>query len=210
MTMGEYIRELRLQAELTQEELGQKLNPPVNRAAVNKWETNQVENIKRTHIEQMSKMFHVRPSVLMCFSDPVPADALPVEDVVPIKVLGRVAAGEPISAVEDVIGQVSVPKSYGNSSDLFALKIKGDSMSPRIQEGDTVIVRKQSDAESGQIVIALVNGDEAVCKRLQKYAEGISLISLNPQYEPMTFTKKDIKNKPVKIIGRVIENRQSY
>ena len=67
MTMGEYIRKLRKEHDLTQDELGQKLNPPVNRAAINKWETGQVENIKRTHIEQMSKIFGVKPSELMCF-----------------------------------------------------------------------------------------------------------------------------------------------
>ena len=67
MTMGEYIRELRCSLDLTQEELGQKLVPPVNRAAVNKWEKGLVENIKRTHIEQLAKMFGVTPSELMCF-----------------------------------------------------------------------------------------------------------------------------------------------
>ena len=93
----------------------------------------------------------------------------------------------------------------GNGS--IKLTLAGDNT---FQEGDVVIVRKQSDAESGDIVIALVNGNEAVCKRLQKYAEGLSLISLNPNYEPMTFTKKDIKEKPVRIIGKVIENRQQF
>lgn len=210
MTMGNYIKELRLEKEWTQDELGQKLNPPVNKSAVNKWEKGQVENIKKTHIEQMSKFFGVRPSQLMCFNEPVIEGAFPIEESVPIPILGKVAAGEPILAVENQIGTVNVDHSKTIGSELFGLRIKGDSMSPRIQEGDIVIVRKQSDADSGDIVIALVNGDEAVCKRLQKYADGLSLISLNPQYEPMTFTKKDIKDKPVKIIGRVIENRQQY
>lgn len=67
MTMGEYIKLLRKNCDLTQEELGQKLSPPVNRAAINKWETGQVENIKRSYIEQMSKLFDVKPSELMCF-----------------------------------------------------------------------------------------------------------------------------------------------
>lgn len=67
MTMGEYIRQLRKNNDMTQEELGQKLDPPINRAAINKWETGQVENIKRSYIEQMSRLFHVRPCELMCF-----------------------------------------------------------------------------------------------------------------------------------------------
>lgn len=74
MTMGEYIKKLRTGNNIygrkwSQEELGAALNPPVNRAAVNKWETGMVENIKRTHIQQLATMFGVTPSELMCFDD---------------------------------------------------------------------------------------------------------------------------------------------
>lgn len=69
MTMGMYIKHLREEMHLSQEELGQSLNPPVNRAAINKWETGQVENIKRTHIQQLAKKFGVKPCELMCFDD---------------------------------------------------------------------------------------------------------------------------------------------
>lgn len=67
MTMGMYIKTLREELHMSQEELGQRLEPKVNRAAVNKWETGQVENIKRCHIQQMSKIFGVPPTELMCF-----------------------------------------------------------------------------------------------------------------------------------------------
>lgn len=69
MTMGTYIKQLREEMGISQEELGKSLNPPVNRAAVNKWETGQVENIKRTHIQQLAKKFGVSPCELMCFDD---------------------------------------------------------------------------------------------------------------------------------------------
>ena len=69
MTMGTYIKQLREEMGIYQEELGRSLNPPVNRAAVNKWETGQVENIKRTHIQQLAKKFGVSPCELMCFDD---------------------------------------------------------------------------------------------------------------------------------------------
>lgn len=69
MTMGTYIKQLREEMGISQEELGRSLNPPVNRAAVNKWETGQVENIKRTHIQQLAKKFGVSPCELMCFDD---------------------------------------------------------------------------------------------------------------------------------------------
>ena len=74
-------------------------------------------------------------------------------------------------------------------------------------EGDVVIVRQQEDAESGDIVIAMVNGNDATCKRLMKYAGGIGLLSLNQKYDPMMFSDSDIENKPVRIIGKVVELR---
>lgn len=92
-----------------------------------------------------------------------------------------------------------------HTGDFFGLRIKGDSMSPRISEGDVVIVRQQNDAESGDIVIVLVNGESATCKRLMKYKDGISLISFNPMYNPMTFSNDEIKSKQIKIIGKVVE-----
>ena len=124
-----------------------------------------------------------------------------------IPVVGSVAAGTPIFAEENYIGSEEISEELASTGEFFGLKIKGDSMSPRIMEGDTVIVRKQDDAESGDIVIVLINGDSATYKRLMKYQEGISLISFNPAYEPMTFSNKDIMEKPVRIIGKVVENR---
>lgn len=69
MTMGQMIKYYREEIQLSQEELGQSLDPPVNRAAVNKWETGQVENIKRTHIQQLARKFGITPCELMCFDD---------------------------------------------------------------------------------------------------------------------------------------------
>lgn len=127
-----------------------------------------------------------------------------------IPVLGEVAAGTPIWAEENYIGYEEISEELSKSGDYFGLKIKGDSMSPRISEGDTVIIKQQDDAESGDIVIVLINGDSATCKRLMKYKDGISLISLNPAYEPMIFSNQEIKDKPIRIIGKVVENRQKY
>ena len=79
-----------------------------------------------------------------------------------------------------------------------------------MSEGDIVIVRQQDDAESGEIVIVTVNGTDATCKRLRKYRDGIELISNNPSYEPIFYTNEEIENKPVKIIGRVVELRAKF
>ena len=129
---------------------------------------------------------------------------------VTINVLGRVAAGIPIEAVTDIIDTEEITEEMARTGAFFGLQIKGDSMEPKISDGDIVIVRQQDDAESGEIVIATVNGDEATCKRLRKYRDGIELISNNPSYEPMFFSNEEIEQKPVKIIGRVVELRAKF
>lgn len=133
------------------------------------------------------------------------------ENTTRIKVLGKVAAGVPRYMQDEyVIGYEDVSNDMIKDDTVFGLEINGDSMSPRILKGDIVIVREQNDAESGDVVIVTINGDEATCKRLMKYADGISLISFNPAYEPMTFSNKEIEEKPVRIIGKVIENRSKF
>lgn len=127
-----------------------------------------------------------------------------------IPVLGTVAAGIPISAVEDILDYEEIDSSWKNQGEFFALRIKGDSMQPKIDDGDVVIVRQQSDANSGDTVIALVNGDDATCKKLQKTDNGIMLVSTNPNYLPMFFTNEEIVTKPVVILGKVVELRSKF
>lgn len=137
-------------------------------------------------------------------------DTVPIESSYTIPVLGRVAAGYGKEAVEEVIGQIEISPALAAKGDYFGLLIKGDSMIPTLYDGDTVIVQRVDDAESGDLVIALVNGHDATCKRLQKYAEGIALIPQNPVYEPMRFTESEIDTTPVKILGKVIEMRRKF
>ena len=127
-----------------------------------------------------------------------------------IPVLGTVAAGIPISAVEDILDYEEVPQSWENQGEFFGLKIKGDSMKPDINNGDTVIVRQQSTANNGDVVIALVNGDDATCKKFEKLDNGIMLISNNSEYSPMYFSNEEVVTKPVVIIGRVVELRRKF
>lgn len=129
---------------------------------------------------------------------------------VAINVLGRVAAGIPINAITEIIDTEEISEDLAKTGDFFALKIKGDSMEPRIVDGDVVIVKQQEDADSGDIVIAMVNGYDATCKRLVKYATSIALVSLNSKYEPMMFTMDEVETKPVRIIGKVVELRGKF
>lgn len=159
--------------------------------------------------------FRTKEEMFQHFSDvcDIPAlqsDVFRLEKGMKIPVLGDVAAGTPIFAEENHIGSEEISQELASTGEFFALRIHGDSMSPRISEGDIVIVRQQDYAETGDIVIVLINGDSATCKRLVKYQEGITLISFNPSYEPMKYSNKEIIDKPIKIIGKVVENRQKY
>lgn len=127
-----------------------------------------------------------------------------------IAVLGTVPAGVPIAAIEDILDYEEIPKSWENQGEFFGLKIKGDSMYPTLENGDVVIVRKQSTADNGDTVIAMVNGDDATCKRYERFENGIMLIPNNNAYTPTFYTNEDIQSLPVTIIGKVVELRRKF
>ena len=127
-----------------------------------------------------------------------------------VPVLGHVAAGIPIEAVEDILDYEEISQAMASQGEHFALKIKGDSMEPRIKDGDVVIVRKQDHADNGDIAVVLVNGDEATVKRIKKRPAGLLLSPFNPSYEPMLYSNEDIAKLPVTILGRVVELRAKF
>ncbi len=163
---------------------------------------------KQNNIYRIAKALNVNEAWLMGADIPMGRDITSKpQRAVTIKVLGRVAAGIPIEAIEDVIDTEEITVEMAKTGDFFGLQIHGDSMEPRMYENDVVIVRKQEDAESGDIVIAMINGNDATCKRLIKYTGGISLVSLNSKYTPMMFSNQEIIEKPVRILGKVVELR---
>ena len=131
-------------------------------------------------------------------------------DSVWIPVLGRIAAGFPNVINEETLGFEPIDYNLAESGRFFALRIAGDSMEPEIKKGATAVVRCQQDVDNGDVCIVAINGDEATCKRMQKTDNGIMLVSTNPMYPPMYFSSKDCKEKPITIIGRVMEVRTKF
>lgn len=126
-----------------------------------------------------------------------------------IPVLGKVPAGIPIEAIEDILGYEELPASMlRNGENYFALKIDGDSMYPDYKTGDIIIIRQQNDCNSGDDCIVMVNGDDATFKRVIKQEKSIILKPLNNEYEPYYFNEYEILTKPVKILGIAIEVRR--
>lgn len=207
--LGDNIRYLRTKRGYSQDYIAEKLGYK-SYTTIQKWESGisepPVKKLKELSILLDADMNDIANKDLQ-FEDNSLAPISNTKSVT-IKVLGRVAAGIPLEAVEDIIDTEEISDEMSRSGEFFGLQIHGDSMEPRIYDGDVVIVRKQDDAESGDIVIAMVNGNDATCKRLIKYSHGISLVSLNSaKYEPMMFTPDEVIQKPVRIIGKVVELR---
>ena len=130
MTMGTYIKQLREEAGLSQEELGKSLNPQVNRAAINKWETGQVENIKRTHIQQLAKKFGVKPCDLMCFDDKFDSPKL-AEEVKTLELLQKHYGKESVQLLQyfqelNKTGQQKALETIGDLTELPKYTEKGE------------------------------------------------------------------------------------
>lgn len=157
-------------------------------------------------VKYASEIFNVNPLWLMGYDVPMKINNKIDElgnPVVEVPILGTVKAGYDYLAQENWIGTIDISKKLAETGEFFALKIHGDSMFPVFIENDTVVVRKQDDFENGDIVVALINGEEATVKKGKKSDNSILLQPLNTNYEPLIFTKEEMKTIPVKIIGVV-------
>lgn len=128
---------------------------------------------------------------------------------VKIPVLGSVPCGVPISAIEEIIDFEEISFEMANRGNFFGLKAKGDSMLPKIENGDTLIIRQQELVDNGSIAIVKVNGDEATCKKIIFENDGITLIPLNNLFNVLHYNFDQISLLPVTIIGKVVEIRRT-
>jgi repressor LexA len=139
---------------------------------------------------------------------PRPANAMPVEVyAVELPVMGRIAAGVPIEAISEVSHNVAVPGQMLTGHDHhYALEVKGDSMiDAGINDGDVVVIRETSTADSGDIVVALVEGQEATLKRFRRQGKSVALEAANPAYETRIF-----RDDQVKVQGRLVGLIRTY
>ena len=124
---------------------------------------------------------------------------------VAIPVMGRIAAGTPISALQSRSHSISLPPDLLSSGEHYALEVRGDSMiEAGILDGDTVIIKKQDTAESGDIVVALIDEEEATLKRLRKRGASIALEAANPAYETRIFgpDRVNIQGKLISLVRK--------
>lgn len=201
------IKKLRKDNNLSQLEFARLFN--VHQTAVSQWENDRtkpdIEIAKRMSEHFGVSLDYIHSNSFQSFdSPPQPTKGLWVP------VLGRIAAGIPLEAIEDIIDYEEIDHTMASTGVYFGLQIKGDSMAPRIQTGDVVIVRQQQEANSGDIVVAIIDGQDATVKQIKMEQGGIALVPWNPTYEVLRFTCDEVKTIPVTIIGVVYELRGKF
>lgn len=199
------IKSKRLELGMTMKELAQKVG--VSEGTISRWESGEISNMRRNVIVSLAKALNTTPAVLMGWTEPDPNEARGVR----IPVLGRVVAGIPIEAITDIIDYEEIPAQMAKGGTYFALQVKGRSMEPTLHEGDVVIVRQQPEVENGEIAIVLVNGNDATVKEVKEGPDGLTLIGHNVGvYSPHFYTREQIQDLPIRIIGKVVELRRKF
>ena len=203
INLGNNIRYLREKKGLDQQQLSEILNVP--RSTLACWENN-IRTPKLEQIIKIAEYFKTNLDIIYAnFDNASPIDINPDDKYIKIPVLGVIKAGIPIEAQQDILEYIDVPKSWTKGGkELFGLRISGDSMFPKYNEGDTVVFEKNNDFETAnnKDVAIMINGDDATFKKLLINTEGITLVPYNTgAYELMMYSNKDIEEKPIRIIG---------
>lgn len=214
--MKNRLKQQRLDAGLTQSELAQMLS--VKQNTYSNWERGTIRpNIDCLNV--LSRIYGVSIDYLIGRSDTpydIPRPAPSTDHSVWIPIVGRIAAGLPTEAIEDIPSTADLDEweeidaKMARSGEYIALRIRGKSMEPRFVEGDVVIIRRQPDCESGDIAVVIVNGDEGTVKRIKKERGGMWILPLNPAFEPVFYSDSQIKSLPVHIFGKVVELRAKF
>lgn len=205
MTFGERVRNRRLSLNnLSQEDLAKLVGYNV-RSAIHKIETNKA-NIRISDLELYATALNTSPEYLMGWvEDPeIKHDDIykNVNIFEKIPVVGNVAAGNGVYADNDILFYEQVPKTWIDSNyNYVLLKVFGDSMCPKFEEGDLLLVRIQDTITSGDFGVAIIDGDQGVVKKIFYDKNCIELVSINPNYQSRIFVNEDMNR--VRIFGTV-------
>lgn len=210
--VGLRLKQAREEKNISLEEAGNKVG--VNKSTIMRWENGKTEKFKIPTLETLADFYGVNSSWLIGHNvqkySRIKMDEFG-NTVVSVPLLGTVKAGYDYMAQENWEGTINVEKSIvGDGLEYFALKIKGDSMSPVLIEDDIVIIKKQDDFENGDIVVAIINGDEATIKKAKKSDNSILLQPFNTNYEPLIFTYDEMKTIPITIVGIVKQLKREF
>lgn len=189
--LPERIKTLRLKRGYTQRSLANELG--IHQTAVSQWENGRTAP-DAAMLLQLNELFD---------------GELTASRPGRIPVLGSIPAGIPLEAVEDIEDWEELPEeAFRGGKTYFALRVKGESMMPEYRSGDTLILLKQEDCESGDDCAVIVGGSDATFKRVRITERGVTLQPLNPAFDPLFFTNEEVEELPVRVIGVVEEVRR--
>ena len=201
--MENRLKLLRKQRGLLQKDVAEHLNVAISTYSY--WENGKFEPDQES-LSKLADFFGVSADYLLGRDEKSP----PVKNGgrgIKIPVYGEIAAGIPIEAIEDIIDFEEITPEMAATGDYIALKVKGDSMAPRILEGDVVIIRRQETIENGEVAAVMVNGDSATLKRIKYADNGLWLMGNNPSFQPIFYSKQECATLPVRILGKMVEFR---
>ncbi len=202
MTIGEKIKLLRTQNNLTQEELANYAN--TTKQTIHKYETGIITNIPAIKIKAISERLHTSPAYLMGWEDKDEniykyKNVIPLPKTSKIPLLGEIACGEPIFANENIECDVDLPENIRAD---FALKCKGDSMiDAHIYDGDIVYIKQQATVNDGEIAAVLIE-NEATLKRFYKSGDTVTLMPCNTKCQPFVYSGAELEN--IRILGKAV------
>ncbi len=199
-SLAEVLSTRRKELGLTLLQIADKMN--VSEATVQRWESGNIKSLRHEKISRLADILHVTPSALMGWED---LSELPASNIIPmpstyrVPLIGTIACGQPITAIEDACEFAEVP-DYIHAD--FALRCKGNSMiNARIFDGDIVYIRKQEDVENGEIAAVRI-ADEATLKKVYLYSNRIILEPANPTFEPLIYREEEMNQ--VQILGKAV------
>ena len=207
MTVGDRIRQVRQEQDVTQQELADYIG--VSKQAVYKYENNIVTNIPTDKVDAIAKRLKVSPAYLMGWEEqptpkptspaPIPPGFIPMPKMKKVPLIGAIACGDPITALQNREGDADVPENVRCD---FALKCHGDSMvGAGIHDGDVVYIHIQPEVENGEIAAVRI-GDEATLKRVYLHMDYVELRPENPAFESIIRRKEDMND--VHIEGKAV------
>lgn len=201
MTIGQRIKSLRRAAGMTQEELGAKLG--LKKAAIHKYETGLVD-LRSSTLEKLAAALDTTPAYLLGLEDPpLPAGAVPYQPTQRIPILGRISAGLPIYAEQNIEGYTFTDLNGG--AEYFALRVSGNSMNAiGINDGYLIVVRRQDEVENGEVAVVMVGDEDATVKRFYATESTVTLMpqSTDSSFQPQIY---DLRRTKIKVLGKVVK-----
>jgi len=206
--LQERIKERRIALNLTLLDVANLIG--VKEATVQRYESGEIKNIKHETIVELAKIFKCSPQYLMGWSNKFNeslddnVSALPTDHIFMRPLYDSVAAGFGVPAVNQIVSYIPTFINNVAEKDKYIwVRVEGDSMAPKIENGDKILIRLQESIDSGQIGVALIDGEDAVVKKINYGNNWIELESFNPYYPPRRFENSDVQQ--IRIVGLVRE-----